>query len=73
MISENKQKILDFFAQGRKHYKLMQFGEAKKCFELALKIDPKDGPSLVYRKRCIILMENPPKDDWDGVWVMKTK
>lgn len=73
MISEKKQKVLEYFAQGRKFYKLMKFKDAKICFAKALKLDPDDGPSKIFYKRCEIYIENPPKDDWDGVWVMTTK
>lgn len=73
MISEEKKKVLELFTEGRKHYKLMQFEEAKKYFARAIKIDPEDGPSKVYYRRCEHYIENPPPDDWDGVFVMKTK
>ncbi|HTX72302.1 MAG TPA: tetratricopeptide repeat protein [Rectinemataceae bacterium] len=73
MISEDKRKVLDLFAQGRKLYKLMQFQEAKKYFGEALKIDSKDGPSIVYWQRCDHYTQNPPPEDWDGVFVFKTK
>ncbi len=73
MISEEKKKVLELFAQGRKLYKLMKFEEAKKYFAKALQIDPNDGPSKVYYARCKHYIENPPPEDWDGVFVMKTK
>jgi len=73
MISEEKQKVLELFTEGRKQYKLMQFGKAKDCFAKALKVDPDDGPSKVYYARCKHYIDNPPPEDWDGVFVMKTK
>jgi len=73
MISPEKQKVLDFFSEGRKLYKLMNFGEAMKLFAEALRVDPDDGPSKVYYARCNHYMKEPPPDDWDGVFVMKTK
>lgn len=73
MITEDKQKVLDLFAQGRRFYKLMEFDEALKFFAQALKIDGEDGPSKVYYARCKHYIENPPPDDWDGVFVMTTK
>ena len=73
MISEDTKKVLDLFSEGRKRYKLMKFEEARKCFAQALKIDPEDGPSKVYFLRCKHYMENPPPEDWDGVFVMQTK
>jgi hypothetical protein len=73
MITEEKKKVLALFAEGRKHYKLMDFEGAKKQFAAALKVDPDDGPSKVYYQRCSHYLENPPPDDWDGVFVMTTK
>ena len=73
MITGEKKKILDLFAEGRKRYKLMEFSEAQMCFARALKIDSEDGPSKVYYLRCKHYAENPPPEDWDGVFVMKTK
>lgn len=73
MISEEKKQVLELFAQGRKAYKLMNFSEAQGYFGKALKIDPEDGPSRVYYARCKHYIENPPPEDWDGVFVMQTK
>lgn len=73
MITDEKQQVLELFAEGRKQYKLMQFNRAKDYFAKALKIDPEDGPSKVYFARCKHYIDNPPPEDWDGVFVMKTK
>ncbi len=73
MISEKKRKVLEFFVEGRKSYKLMNFEKAKGFFAEALKVDEDDGPSKVYFERCQHYIENPPPEDWDGVFVMKTK
>jgi len=73
MITEEKRQVLELFAQGRRLYKLMEFQEAKKYFGEALKIDSKDGPSTVYYQRCQHYAQNPPPEDWDGVFVFKTK
>ncbi len=73
MISQEKKQVLEHFAEGRKLYKLMKFEEARLAFARALKVDPEDGPSRVYYARCKQYIEEPPPEDWDGVWVMKTK
>lgn len=73
MISEEKKKVIELFAEGRKFYKLMSFEKAGECFSAALKIDSDDGPSKVYLDRCNQYMVDPPPEDWDGVFVMKTK
>lgn len=73
MIDEKTKQLLDLFAEGRKNYKLMNFTEAQKCFARALKVNPEDGPSKVYYARCKHYADNPPPEDWDGVFVMTTK
>ncbi len=73
MISEDKKKVLEHFAEGRKLYKMMKFADARAAFANALEIDPEDGPSKVYYARCKHYIENPPPEDWDGVFVMQSK
>jgi len=73
LITEEKKRVLELFAQGRKLYKLMRFQEAEKYFAQALEIDPSDGPSKEYLTRCRQYAVDPPPEDWDGVFVMKTK
>ena len=73
MISPTKQKVLDLYTQGRKHYKLMEFHLAAPFFEQALQLDERDGPSRVYLERCQDYIAHPPPEDWDGVYTMKTK
>jgi hypothetical protein len=73
MITEEKRKVVELFTQGRRSYKLMQFPEALKFFGDALKIDQNDGPSKVYYQRCRFYIDNPPPEDWDGVFVMTHK
>jgi len=73
MVSDKKKKVVELFTQGRREYKLMEFKKAKQYFSEALKVDPEDGPSKVYLERCEHLIESPPPEDWDGVFVMTTK
>jgi hypothetical protein len=73
MISEAKKKVIELFNEGRKQYKLMKFREAQAYFAKALEVDANDGPSKVYYARCRHYVQNPPPEDWDGVFVMKTK
>jgi tetratricopeptide (TPR) repeat protein len=73
MITEKKRKALELFAEGRKLYKLMRFEDAQAKFAEALQTDPEDGPSKVYYLRSKHYLENPPPEDWDGVFVMRTK
>ena len=73
MITEEKKTVLEHFSDGRRHYKMMEFDQARTCFARALKVDPEDGPSKIYFARCKHYIENPPPENWDGVFVMETK
>ena len=73
MITEKKRKVLILFEEGRSLYTEMNFAAALKQFRSALVLDPGDGPSLVYERRCRHYMVNPPSKNWDGVFTMKTK
>jgi len=46
---------------------------AKTGFENTLNVNPNDKPSQTHLERVKYYIENPPGDDWDGVWVMTTK
>ncbi|MCB1145738.1 MAG: tetratricopeptide repeat protein [Leptospiraceae bacterium] len=73
MITPELQSVLEQYNQGLSLYKKRQFQEAKMFFEKALEIIPDDGPSKLYLERCEHFIEEPPPEDWDGVFVMKTK
>jgi len=73
MITEEKKKALEHFAEGRKLYKLMKFAEAHGAFARALEACPSDGPSREYLRRCDEFLKTPPPDEWDGIYEMKTK
>lgn len=73
MITKEKEELLNYYNLGLTAYKQRKWDESIRAFEKALEIDPKDGPSTEYMKRCRDYKENPPPADWDGVYVMKTK
>ncbi len=73
MLTEQKKIVLEHFSAGRRFYKLMDFSQAKAEFAAALAAEPDDGPSRVYLDRCEYYIQNPPPEDWDGVFTMTTK
>jgi tetratricopeptide (TPR) repeat protein len=73
MITKEKTELLHYYNLGLTAYKQRKWEEAIKAFEKALQIDSSDGPSAVYLERSKEYRTNPPPDDWDGVFVMKTK
>ena len=42
-------------------------------YRKALALNPADGSAKMFVERCTYLKDHHPGDDWDGVWVMKTK
>jgi len=73
LITPQMEQVLKLFAEGRKYYNLREFAKAKEYFSQALQIMPQDGPSKEFLHRCDFYLQNPPPEDWDGVFVMKTK
>ena len=73
MISKEKEELLKYYNLGLSAYKQRKWDDAIRSFEMALKIDPEDGPSGLYLDRARNYRETPPPEDWDGVFVMTTK
>ncbi|NQS98786.1 MAG: CHASE2 domain-containing protein [candidate division Zixibacteria bacterium] len=72
-IPETKQKVKEHYSEGLKWYRERRWEMAIDCFKGALSADPEDYPSKLYIERCRHFRENPPPDDWDGVWIYTTK
>ena len=73
MITAEMQQVLELYNEALNLYKERKFKEAMDKFNKALEIKPDDGPSKLYVERCEIFLENPPGEDWDGVFTMTTK
>lgn len=71
--SDEKKKAVSLFQQGFELYHNKQFQEALQKFEEAKKHSNDDGPSLLYIERTQNYIQNPPPDNWDGVFTMTTK
>lgn len=68
-----KQKVLDQYNQGYKLYRERKFTEALEFFKKGFELDPKDPVCELYIERCEEFIQHPPPQDWDGVFIMKTK
>ncbi len=66
-------KGIKLFEKGLDLYFEKKFAEAIKYFAAAYKVNDKDNAAKVFIERCKSLLKNPPPDDWDGVFIMKTK
>ncbi len=72
-LSDDKMRLLDHYKQGFNHYLQQDWDGAINHFQQALNVLSKDGPSHRYIQRCQIFKQNPPGNDWDGVYTMTTK
>lgn len=64
---------LKSFEQGYQLYMKKDFKMAKTAFEEVLKLNPEDKVAKLYLHRCDDFIANPPDENWDGVYTMKTK
>jgi adenylate cyclase len=62
-------RLIDDFTLGLESYRAQKWDEAQKIFN-SLGEDP---ASVVFSGRCDLLRDEPPAEDWDGVWIMTTK
>ena len=64
---------VDFFNKGYQLYHQKEFNAAMEQFNRALNIQPEDECSKLYIERCQKYINEPPPEDWDGVFIMTTK
>jgi adenylate cyclase len=69
----NLMDVVSYFNEGMRNYRAAKFSNAIAQFEKALACHPRDKLSITYIDRCRHLIECPPADDWNGVWVMTQK
>jgi adenylate cyclase len=72
-IPENIRSILPVFVNGIRYYHLRDWKKSEECFYFCLDMVPNDGPSKEYLRRVQEYADNPPSDDWDGVYTMQSK
>jgi len=72
-VTGERAQMLEHYYKGTDTYKARKYSEAIPHFEKALAIIADDGPSLTYLERCKDYAENPPADDWDGVFNFTSK
>jgi len=61
------------YEDGVRLYRERKFSEAAVEFQECLRKQPDDYLSSMYLKRCQALIENPPDESWNGVFVMTKK
>ncbi len=72
-LDEATERLVADFHVALGRYRARDFAGALAAFEAILSGAPDDGPSKAYVERCRYFLEEPPGEDWDGVWHMKEK
>lgn len=68
-----EQEVVKLFNEGLNYYFDQEWEKAINKFESVVKKREGDGPSLVYIKRCKDFLQQPPGENWAGVYEMTTK
>ena len=66
-------KAESLYQEGIKLYLNRSWEEAEAAFFQVLELIPDDGPSKVYIDRCVHFKQDPPPQDWDGRFILKSK
>jgi adenylate cyclase len=69
----NLMDVLTHFRDGLTLYRRREWNRAVAKFEEVLRVNPDEKLCRMYIERCNLFREEPPGDDWDGGWIMKTK
>jgi adenylate cyclase len=65
--------VISYFGEGITYYRNRNFEKSILRFEEALRRNPSDKLSQTYTDRCRLLLDNPPPENWHGVWEMHEK
>jgi adenylate cyclase len=69
----NPAALINAYEAGLDCYERRDWVDAIGHFGRALELAPLDRPSRIFVDRCRYYSENPPPDDWNGVWIMEDK
>jgi adenylate cyclase len=69
----NLSDVLQSYKSGLTHYRKQEWNKALADFGEALALNPLDRLTQIYIDRSRWMKENPPGDNWNGVWVLDSK
>jgi adenylate cyclase len=69
-VRANLNRVRGAYQKGIRLYRQRQWSEAPSYFEQVLASCPNDTPSQLYINRCRYYLDEPPPEDWDGVWIL---
>jgi adenylate cyclase len=65
--------VVAAYEDGIDAYQRRDWDAALSRFGEALELAPQDRPSRIFIDRCRYYRENPPPEEWNGVWIMEEK
>ena len=76
--TDKEKTFLKAYHEALALYRNQEWEKAKEAFKAADELEDmfagrKTNPSRVYIPRCDHWKENPPGEDWDGVWTLTSK
>jgi adenylate cyclase len=69
----NLMESVNAFKGGLGYYRTREWDRAIDGFAEAAFLNPADQLPRMYVERCMHFKENPPPEEWNGVWVMHSK
>jgi adenylate cyclase len=72
-VSGEKKEAVERFHVALEHFEQRDWVAAEGGLKEILRLDPEDGPSVLYAKRCVEYKTSPPAASWDGVYNLSTK
>ena len=72
-VRANLNRVRGAYQKGIRLYRQRRWSEAPSYFEQVLARCPDDAPSQLYISRCRYYLDEPPGEDWDGVWILQRK
>ena len=70
---DRHRRLAEAFAPALELYEHRQWMKAQQAFRACLEIVKEDVASTMFIERCAYYSVNPPSEDWDGSFVMKSK
>lgn len=72
-VPANQLSFMEYYKCGLMFYRQREWNSAIEAFEKALALVPDDFPSHLYIERSHLYRSSPPPDDWNGVFILRTK
>lgn len=69
----NLSDVLQCYREGLDQYRRQEWDKALSSLGEGLKMNPNDKLSQMYVERAQWMKANPPGNDWNGIWVLKSK